>query len=1053
MHDDWRMREYVNQSLLYVAFRARDAIIKRPVDEFPIDEPLTLSTVTVTVKNKSQAMCDALKHDPRDVEPVQKLMNQVRAMARNPQVASKIENAQDWSISTVLTWWIQAGVAIAEWRPSVYRRGASIAPDQPEPRLLDAALNALLLDDDEEWPPVWCAEHSRSWKLAGHLAADRPAAWNRPGSRDDYRRHLLDWCGNPRREGMPSPEPLDEAEAKRWARDYQARYRDFARAAVRLVREGCRFGHIRDAAGPGGPWQTYREPRLPATMFEALRRPLHLRNDQDAPPIAAGWLVVPSPAALLADVRNTTITNGSSSSTVERAVGRAVAAWPASERAFGSLRSLKSAEGDATGRARRLAALASLLVAVDSSPASDGESRESIDILPRYPMARLRLALALEGITAVREPHAGGGSLRLIPANGVPASPGREATARLVLVGRDERIEVGVVGEPSRCPESLLAAIEEVDWCHWALQTCGGSKAAAHLTSANWEACKRRLLLAAPDAPATRDELVQAFEHLHPVRLAIDPLRTERSDAELLGDALAGLERAICGLLVTTDSGVAATLHPPRTSDAYVSLMAWLAAPAADDPRAARWDVAWERSPASFGTVIREEPRTGDQFRVVISAGELATDADLRLFCAPGVIHRPAGPWNRIAGPITAGLRAAVPETAPPDTSAVIGQIKAALAGAQADAFDELVHRAIAGDARAIGWIRMMQMDPRFDFACHPAIDTHEHGVSRLDAGIGDGTLEWRDADAPVDEEMEVWFARDASRARRVLSRGRPNATSAEAIAARLVHAVQTGSDDLLTAARGIQQATDLRRKFGEPAADPIAAVLAAGDALVKAGEGLGAAASQAIDELAAWCRAIGCKLVPERWHPTHGAAADGLDVTRVDFHPTVPAGNVVVERFGILRADATAAALQALVSAGPTPKGFIDVVKLAQAIAGDHEEITRFRRCIADFASRTLKGQGSAAAASLFDVTWKAAMAAPDDAALDAAAKAVHDFLKDSCGMIAFKPESLTQYPEAWLRNRENGPARGLRVDRVVRPGLRKLDNSLIYPAIVETG
>jgi hypothetical protein len=79
--------------------------------------------------------------------------------------------------------------------------------------------------------------------------------------------------------------------------------------------------------------------------------------------------------------------------------------------------------------------------------------------------------------------------------------------------------------------------------------------------------------------------------------------------------------------------------------------------------------------------------------------------------------------------------------------------------------------------------------------------------------------------------------------------------------------------------------------------------------------------------------------------------------------------------------------------------------------------------------------------------------MATPGDAALEAAAKAVHDFLKDSYDMIAFRPETLTQYPEAWLRNRENGPARGLRVDRVVRPGLRKLDNSLIYPAIVETG
>ena len=80
--------------------------------------------------------------------------------------------------------------------------------------------------------------------------------------------------------------------------------------------------------------------------------------------------------------------------------------------------------------------------------------------------------------------------------------------------------------------------------------------------------------------------------------------------------------------------------------------------------------------------------------------------------------------------------------------------------------------------------------------------------------------------------------------------------------------------------------------------------------------------------------------------------------------------------------------------------------------------------------------------------------MAAPRDAALEAAAEAVRQFLEKSYHLITFEPTSLTQYPDAWVRNRENGPARGLRVERVVRPGLLKRDSdSPIYPAIVETG
>lgn len=1056
MNDDWRMRECVNQMLLYVALRARNAIMKRPADDLPISEPLP--PITVAVKKEAQAMCDELDRNPGNVEPVKRLMDKVlRTRTGNPHFASLIKGTPAWTISAVVAWWIRAGVAIADWRPSVYGPSAAGLSDQPQTRFLDAAINALQLEDGEEWPPVWCAHRARSWKLPGQPSVDLAGVWDRPGSRDEYRMHLVAWCGDPRREGIQSAEPLDEDGAKRWVRDYKERYQDFAQASVRLLREECRFGDLRDAAAPGDSWRVYSEPRLPAGMFEVLRHPIHRRSDPDGPPIAAGWLVVPLPNALIAELRNATTAHGSLSAVRERLLCRAAVAWSPSDESFGSVESLKAACRDAPHQARRLAALASLVTLVELSAAANVESGEDLDQVPRDPIGRIRLALMLEGIRARREPPASDERFRLIPIDAAAIGSAYGETTKLVLVGGEDIVEVGVVGQPSRCPKSLLLAIDEVDWCHWALQACTGSRAAEHLTSAEWETCKRRLLMVEGDGPAIRHDLARAFEELHPVRLAVEHLRAgpdDASDAAWLGDALAGLEQAICSRLTVPETGATSMLYPPRAPDARISLAAWLDVPHADEPRTSRWDVAWERSAVPFGTAVREESRSDGRWRVVFSAGESATVADLRLLGAAGVIQRPFGPWNRMAEPITVVLRAAVWEAASPDMTAAVSQIKAAIAGAQADAFDELVHLAIDGDTWAVGWIQMMQADPRFEFVCHPAIDINESRVSPRKPAAGDAVFEWRDADAPVDDELEIRFARDATAARRILSRGRPEAASVEARAHRLVNAVHAGPVELITAARQVQQATDLRRLLGESVINPMPSAIAAANALVQAGNELGDAANQAFRELSDWCLAFGCRLMPERWHPSQGIAADGLDVVRVDFHPTVPAGNVVVERFGATGRDgAVVAAWEGFLSAGPTPVGFADVVRLTHAVAGDREETMRLQRCVADFASRVLKGQGASAAANLFDVAWKAVMALPDDDALSAAAAAVHHFLDKSHGMIAFRPKSLTEYPEAWLRTREGGPARGLRVDRLVRPGLRNLDNSLIYPAIVETG
>lgn len=1052
------MRECVNQMLLYVAMRAWHAIANRTASEDPIRNPLP--PVHDVVKAKTQSLCEELRSSPNRKEGLLTLVNHVCSSVGNVKNAAVIQQSAPWKIGDLVNWWIVAGQAVARSR-SAFGAASADAPERRGAWVLDAVVGKLFLEDDEEWPPLWLAERADCWRLLEQSGHGMPATWEEPGvSASDYRHHLLDWCGHPDREAALTVGSMDEAKAKAWMRDHQTRYRDFARASLRLLREGCRYGSLRDAATVHGAWMACRCPGLPEGVFDVLRRPLHRRAAAaDEAPVARGWIVVPPPSVLIAQFRHALGERAAADSPLARLIDRAADGWDGQATTFGSLRpehppNASADTASSVDPARRLAALAALATALELAVMPEVGSEQRTEQIPATASERLRLALALERITIRRDPALLDDRSRVIPIDKSLAGSigGTPVKLQLGLASPDAVIDLGTLAITACCPDILFTAIEELDWRQWALQAHDAAPAKA-LAAADWETIKRRLLgLNVPDS-GMLDLAADTFDTLHTVRLGLDRGHAGDEATAWLVDSLCGMERALCRLLTDGQSTDVPRLHPPRTADAEVCLDAWLDAPRADDPRDALWDVAWERSSSPFGRAIREELRTGDRFGVVFSAGEAATDADLRLLAAPGVVRRPAGPWSTIAAPIVAVIRTAIPTDTGPDLTATIRGVREALAGAAATAFDDLVRRATGKDAIATDWIRMMREDARFGFVCHPAVDAGEDGVTVRPASASDVFLEWRDDDAASDREIGIRFATDPARARRVFSRGRPETASAEAAAARLEAIVRDGPAVVAAAAGTLRFATDRRRMFGEAAPDAVVAALATADALAVAG-GEQDTAAAAFHELSAWCRASGCRLAPDQWHPNEGIAADGLEVPRVGFHATVPPGRVVVERFGARRADGTSVATwEGFKSAGPAPEGFAAVEHLAGALTGEGAEILTFQRAVTKFASRSLEGHGSLAAANLFDVAWKAVLSRPDDAQLREAVAAVQTLLQKSYKLIAFSPKSLGEYPEDWLHDPHDRPARGQRVERVVRPGLKKIDNVLVFPAKVETG
>lgn len=1057
MTEDWRLRECINQVLLYLAFEARSVVLRRDERQAAVPIPLP------PVKPSAEAMCQELARHPTQVELVFRQMDKLHRDVRDN--AALIARSAPWRLGKLVEWWIKAGVAVADWQAAV---GSPASASSADARLYAALVERLQLQDDEEWPPMWCATFAERWRLAGASGAGRPAWWDMGGRNDAaYRVRLLEWCGNPHRE--VAADAGDSAVD--WAVDYRARYRDFARAALRILREGVEF-ESRSALETPSAWAACRGPGGRAGRLEVLRAPLQRRASAHDKPLVRGWLSVPPAARLIETFAHDAAALRSDNAALDRLIARARAAWDTGDTGFGgtppAAPGAADAAKDTVRDAEHLMAVASLVAAVGCAaravPTEDGTRPASAggdDVAKPDAGESILVALALEGQSACWTPASGSDSARLLPLLGGVGATGRGALPRLELRRADaERpLEVGEIGPLARCSDDLLSGVEELDWRLWALDAIGALAAVepciAVIEEVGWEPIKRRLLAGDEGDDAAQATLVTAFELLHRARLLLPrhPAATDSAAvAAWLGTSLGDVERVICRRLVSLETGATVGLHPPRKSDGSIALDAWLDAACGSNSSTSSWEIDWQRSPEPFGTMLAETPRGAGGGDATFSAGEAVTDADLRLLRAPGVTCPVDASWQELIVPHRERLRSAVAAAAAPDFSTLIGEVRAGAAGSAADAFDAAVNRAADGDATAVAWVRIMHDDARFELVCHPAIAVSDTRVS-IKPPESDAALEWRDdATVPVDQDIGVHFATDAARARRVVSRGLPAPSSAEACAARLVAALKGRSAGVVAAAAALQMATDRRRMFKAAAPDPLVAAVAVADALAAAGEALGSELG-AFEELAKWFRATGSRLEPAEWHPTQGVSPGSFATDEVGFHPVVPAERLVVNRFGAVAADGTVVGkASGFLSVGPPPPGFVDIARMAESLVDEGDEIDRFRRYVAELPRRWRSGPPARVAAGLFEVLWKAIMATPGRNDLLAAADAVHQFLDRGHEMLVFVPKTLEEYQQSWLREVDGQPPKGRRVNAVLRPGLRTLDNSLVFPAIVKT-
>ncbi|MFM7293110.1 MAG: hypothetical protein ACKO6B_18025, partial [Planctomycetia bacterium] len=262
MAEEWRIREVFNQTLLFFALGVRDRLVEPgrkasavapplpPFREQPIQQQIE------RILGEIDGVLDEVKQKKCDLDSLKTKLN--TKLDRLGGWRANLDRVAPWRIGEVVDWWLDAGVAMAQWKKSMMRPDggdrAGAADRRPPASALEhwlwrTTIRRLQVDDDEEYPPVWCVDHVDAWKLGGsHPSGRRPAWGDRDATGpDDCRLALLDWCGDPVREraafvqGGASAPAVDD-----WAKEYEARQRDFARLALRLMRRRCRFAPQHD---------------------------------------------------------------------------------------------------------------------------------------------------------------------------------------------------------------------------------------------------------------------------------------------------------------------------------------------------------------------------------------------------------------------------------------------------------------------------------------------------------------------------------------------------------------------------------------------------------------------------------------------------------------------------------------------------------------------------------------------------------------------------------------------------------------------------------------
>lgn len=1103
MADDWRLSETRDQTLLYVVLRAASELAPRS-DIPDVAEPL-LEPVVAKV-----ADCIArLVSESRAGADYTHLLDDIAALfSEGAELPARLANSPAWKIEQVVAQWISTARVLAEWRRVIESAPKNTRkPQEPEPepekrgwawwpgsgreakpspgglrtdkekaahQAAQAAADSVaalgqvrsLLEFVNNYPyvPGICEEHAQVFFLLDSAAVPSPAVAScAPAtSRDTCIRSLLEWCGDLSR--LQSNIKLPE--------DYP---KQFARAATALLGREC-HPHPSPGKVPITYWRNGNGSRGRPTqglLVKIHRVPLVEADEKTV--VVSGWATTPSPEKCAGTLLES-LGQEPAFPSLRQACQHAVAAWPESCRKSLADGLPRKAADWSEGLHHGITDTAALTLVRLATLFLSGQSR-----IKKIKSQHFRFVLLLDAgmdivTTAVSQdsPLIEG---RLIPYLHDSTSPELQRRDKVKIKHADwPDLNVGVLGpEVLGAPPGTLAAVEDLDWRLWFLDTVRRNslvdeafadliaRALKRARHDSWESVKRKWMVA-PNATAALEVL---HDHLYRARVGLagsTSLGQLGHAGRSLCSDLARCERAVLVALKEADPSAYDRIYPPRLVDASYDIDRWMTDDVCSDPRGTGFRVQWAPSAEPFGVCLREraiqdKSEKNQLIEITLSAGKTG-EQDCRFLNAPFFIvcpARPAGtyvdPLHRFARRIWQDSRAA----AGADIAAALGSLRTYYLSADGDSsFNSLVKAALQGDRCSIEWLNLLRNDERFGFECHPPIaGDHEHVT--VTPASASAALSWQDDEfVPRGGDVEVSFSMAPDRARRVLSRGLPAADAPEGLAQSIEACLREAPDEFRRLGTRIMDSTDRWITFPSDTPHPLtepslASLLATLPA--ECWDGKCDLQANVFDTLRTWVASLGHRLRPCSWRPLDGSsAADSPPTDCVRFHPTVPAGNIVVERFGLDGEHASAWA--GYQSAGAAPAGYAVLVEAAQALSEDSPLTKEVKTSLAELPRHYLAGKAPLVGPALFNAIWDLVLGAP--AAVGDSGSiltgAVAELLKASCGMTLFEPTGLGEYPSAWVRAPDGKSPRGDWITRVVRPGVRTSKNTLVWPAVVET-
>lgn len=635
-----------------------------------------------------------------------------------------------WSYAELVGWWIQAGEAVRGWHQK------------------DARQYALLVSPEGGglYPPFWCASRFErlrfsfdSWQQAALLSAGIPGHdWRGVGkTQRDHRLKLLKWVMQPRRPRPPGrPDPARQSQE--WLQSLRQEFASVLQDAEELF--GSEWG-----LESGGPLthETVRDwipvwhaGQFPGGLVQEVRQPV-MQSGGDRATLVKGISVLPPASFIVRRITSSGATGGSAVAGWRAALEFAAGCWGIPKRLHAAavpppLGAWKQADD---GKAAMLnpsdldsglIAVARLLVATTTDQNQQSVVGNADDTGRADPDA-LRATLAFEGFLLQSAPGRGAVTGRMIPQGGPgPADGVLQLTLRVLLPNPSGSpvacdVDLGTIGSAAACCESLLAAIEAVDWRLWALEKAPFPKDVSRrrnliLETVNhraWESVKAPVLARAGEAA----DIVRLFEHVHRARLGLATFLAAGDDAadqdlggSLLHD-LDALRRVTLSEAVAIDPRALERCWPPRKGDGAVNVVRWLmqrlTSEADHDEAILDW---WTGT--SFGMPVADE-RVDEQGRLVVtvSAGPVGED-EIRCLNMPlpaantaAVTGAGGRPLRTVIAVFQGRLIESLSKSTPHALDSELSVLRSRLAGADAAAFHELVERASTGDAAAVAWL------------------------------------------------------------------------------------------------------------------------------------------------------------------------------------------------------------------------------------------------------------------------------------------------------------------------------------------------------------